>query len=513
MVASNDIFRLTTAQQFRSGFRLNNTPVDASKGVTIKFDFYAYGGTNGGDGISFFFVDGSASPAGSGGSGGSLGYAQLNVPDNPTTQNPGLQGGYLGIGFDVFGNFSNPIEGRVGGPGGTPNSVSVRGSQSTSYKYLTGTPTLPFRLDNPTPGATQTNSKRTAQITLNQNGLLTVGIDRNGNGEVEANEEIDLNGAAPGNSFNIISAGNPTLPETFKFGFAASTGNATNIHEIGNFQAKTLAGEVIAIDFGSGSSNPDVIDGGDDDDDVDGGGGDDTVKGGGGNDTVKGGDDNDSIGGNDGNDSITGDNGNDTLLGGAGNDVLDGGVGDDLVIGNDGNDFLVGGLGNDTLDGGPGRDILVGGTGADIHIFSGPSRQAAFRSSTLRQRDRIIGFNQQEGDRIQLSSETDLDGNGIPEYSRLGPRQVFYAGKFQRGNIKKLAQSAFEDRDARRNGDQALKPFQAAFVQRRNKTFLIVNDNNKRFSLTNDLIVDMSGMQFKAGDLRDGRLAMADYFV
>ena len=41
---------------------------------------------------------------------------------------PGISGGYVGIGDNEYGNFSNPTEGRYLGPGAYPNTVTIRGS-------------------------------------------------------------------------------------------------------------------------------------------------------------------------------------------------------------------------------------------------------------------------------------------------------------------------------------------------------------------------------------------------
>ncbi len=60
--------------------------------------------------------DGQATPI-AGGWGGSLGYAQ-----HTAFGSVGMNGGYTAFGFDTYGNFSNPIEGRVGGPGFRPYS-------------------------------------------------------------------------------------------------------------------------------------------------------------------------------------------------------------------------------------------------------------------------------------------------------------------------------------------------------------------------------------------------------
>ncbi|MBF2079934.1 MAG: hypothetical protein IGR76_15795, partial [Synechococcales cyanobacterium T60_A2020_003] len=98
---ADQLIRLTNAENNASGLVLFTKKVASSKGLKVEFDFYMYGGT-GGDGISFMLLDASKGiPSGPGGLGGSLGYANR-------FEEPGIKGGYLGVGFDTFGNWSNP---------------------------------------------------------------------------------------------------------------------------------------------------------------------------------------------------------------------------------------------------------------------------------------------------------------------------------------------------------------------------------------------------------------------
>ncbi len=203
----NGVLRLTTNETNQSGFVIYNQPVQSGNGLTATFNFYSYGGS-GADGFSFFFIEGTASPTHAGGLGGSLGYAQ-----NTVANQPGLVGGYAGIGFDEFGNFSNPTEGRQGGPGAAPNTVAIRGAGSgfDGYQYLTGT-TLPASQSLAVSSATtRAEAQRTARINLSPANQISVDIDF-GNGFVNVIPPTSL-AALPGQ---------PAFPSTFKFGFSGA---------------------------------------------------------------------------------------------------------------------------------------------------------------------------------------------------------------------------------------------------------------------------------------------------
>ncbi len=218
--------RLTSAGGNQASFVIYNRPINDSNGLSITFNIHAYGG-NGADGISFFLIDGNASPTQAGAFGGSLGYSS-----NGTT--PGLIGGYLGIGFDEFGNFSNSQYG-AGGPGARPDSIAVHGSQANNYNYLAGTGTLVPGIDNTS--GTRLSSQKAVQIDLTPAGLLSVKIDLNNDGDfADANEA-----PAALQNYNVV-ASNGALPSTFKFGFSASTGGSTNVHEITGLNVDTFGG-------------------------------------------------------------------------------------------------------------------------------------------------------------------------------------------------------------------------------------------------------------------------------
>ena len=99
--------RLTPAIANRQGGVFGAVSVPTSQGLHVTFNTYQYGGiSTGADGLAFVLaaVDPAnpRSPAIIGQSGGSLGYSAAFNGGSV-----GLSNGYLGIGLDVFGNFSN----------------------------------------------------------------------------------------------------------------------------------------------------------------------------------------------------------------------------------------------------------------------------------------------------------------------------------------------------------------------------------------------------------------------
>ncbi|MBE9095836.1 DUF4347 domain-containing protein, partial [Tychonema sp. LEGE 07203] len=243
--ADSGALRLTSNAQNQAAFVLYDNPISATGGLRVTFDFFAYNRGNvtdplgqllGADGLSFFLIDGTATPTAAGGFGGSLGYAQNN---NLLPASTGIVGGYLGVGLDEFGNFSNNGAGRVGGSAaGLQDSIGIRGSQSTSYAFITNA-AVPIGIDNAlATNRTDPNTKRSVQITLLPPtstiapNRLTVALDLNENGTFDAGETLI--------TILDLSTFNGIVPSTFKFGFAASTGPNTNIHEINNVLVESI---------------------------------------------------------------------------------------------------------------------------------------------------------------------------------------------------------------------------------------------------------------------------------
>ncbi len=156
--------QLTDNGNSESGYVISNNPIVAKDGAHISFTMAQYDAKQsqgrGGDGISFFLVDGSIPNPTAGNNGGALGYQ-------------GLQGAILGIGFDEYGNFSTARYGGAGGPGLRPDNIVVRGAASTSYRYITGAQSpKPLAVDAAT---TRAAAARTVSIDIT-GGQLTVSV-------------------------------------------------------------------------------------------------------------------------------------------------------------------------------------------------------------------------------------------------------------------------------------------------------------------------------------------------
>ncbi|HVU15668.1 MAG TPA: autotransporter-associated beta strand repeat-containing protein [Candidatus Didemnitutus sp.] len=195
--------------------------------IAVSFNYASYNGS-GADGITFFLADASKT-FGVGAYGGSLGYAQKTAAGGGGADINGMNGGYIGVGIDEFGNFSNPSEGRIGGPGSTPNAIAVRGPGSglTGYNYLGGTGNLgansiafPSSTTRPT-GA----NMRSVEIIITATNQMTVYLS-SGGGAYQPLYTIDLSGFA--------------RPDSLIMGFTSGTGGSTDVHEIQNVSLSSV---------------------------------------------------------------------------------------------------------------------------------------------------------------------------------------------------------------------------------------------------------------------------------
>gem|GEM_PF-1009112 len=220
--------QLTDSTNDRTGGLLYNRPVAGNGGLYVAFDQYQYGG-NGADGISFFLVDGTTELTTSGAYGGSLGYAQKTKEHSPRNS-PGVSGAYLGIGLDVYGHFAQDNEGRGTGcqdktDQKVPNAVTLRGGGEGLNGYC-WIKTAKMPEGTSLKADTLDKSKRHVEILLSQvygdnlKPWVSVYVD----GELLIREQMPTD-----------------APQTWKFGFAGSTGSNNDVHLINNLEAWSFA--------------------------------------------------------------------------------------------------------------------------------------------------------------------------------------------------------------------------------------------------------------------------------
>ncbi|MGH3704231.1 MAG: DUF7507 domain-containing protein [Agromyces sp.] len=260
VAAPDGFLRLTDRLNDQAGAALYDVPIPATQGVEITFEQWQYGSDSivPADGIAFFLVDGATSLDAPGAFGGSLGYAQKEPGfevDPPFL--PGVEGGYLGIGLDVLGNYFGDWERRGDGcaqrspsgeafynPAPGENMVTVRGpgDGTEGYCFLTATAdqftttgpwtsTLPGELHGPTPDLTGATPAEASALLEPTRRTVTVQISPAPDPQVTVS--IDFNDGAGMQQVLDFAAPQPT-PATYKFGFSASTGLFTDVHLIRN---------------------------------------------------------------------------------------------------------------------------------------------------------------------------------------------------------------------------------------------------------------------------------------
>ncbi|MFI0368841.1 hypothetical protein ACH35V_13225 [Actinomadura sp. 1N219] len=257
--APRGYLQLTDAHPEVTGAALFDSPIPARGGLEVVFEQWQYGNTtrSPADGISFFLTDGARRLSTPGAFGGSLGYAQKLPGGDPDAQFvPGVDGGYLGIGLDVLGEYFGDGEGRGNGcerrsPAGTsfrlpapgPNIVTARGPGNgvTGYCLLAAT-TTNKRTTGPWPSSLPGRLHGTlrtmpAEITPTRAERLLEPVKRVVRVAVPSGRDpvvtVDID-FRDGNGFKRVlrfPAPEP-MPETFKFGFAASTGPLTDVQLI-----------------------------------------------------------------------------------------------------------------------------------------------------------------------------------------------------------------------------------------------------------------------------------------
>lgn len=207
--------RLTNAADYEEGQALDTSETfDGNVPVTVRFSYESWGGT-GADGITVFLYDSTQNMSGAI-YGGGLGYCHG-------------AGGYLAIGLDEYGNFSNPHDQcgiAGGGPGRTPESLVLRGPLSANNQYVTGVP-VSGGIDDPQ--VSTRPAPKTVIVTLTP--ATPVGYT-----------VTVLLQSATGEPFQTLFSNVAfpyAAPATLSVGFSGGTGGSTNNHEVQGLVAAT----------------------------------------------------------------------------------------------------------------------------------------------------------------------------------------------------------------------------------------------------------------------------------
>jgi hypothetical protein len=253
--------RLTNPESWQGAAVVYDTSFPTNMGLDITFDTYQYGATSetAGDGMSFDLGAAPPTPSTVGPPGGALGYAPLSAAIG--APQPGFPFGYLGIGLDVLGNDTNVAQDGSGcrdpvwaTSGPAPNEVTVRGpgNDFAGYCLLSSSrERVPDPMGGsgiPLQGSSRADAIRAVHVVIDPDtGTYTVGIDPTGGTDYTRVAA----GALPASYYQPASPDQPGsgglvsgIPPRLTFAFAASTGEANDVHEVSNVQATTLYGSV-----------------------------------------------------------------------------------------------------------------------------------------------------------------------------------------------------------------------------------------------------------------------------
>jgi uncharacterized repeat protein (TIGR01451 family) len=248
--------RLTNSSGNELGGVIGGASFPTSNGLDVTFNSYQWGG-GGGDGMSFLLaaVD-PANPAAAttiGPGGGSLGYS-------PAGSIAGLPNAYLGLGLDVFGNFSstgfqgtgctnNP---RIVSP--TAGAVVARGPGKGLVGYCGLTTTYDGTVNSKVTlrAATRAASVVPVQVLINPTGSSFL----SDSGESVAAGTYKVVVKPVGQTSKTLTGSLPTvaaglypssswltsagIPRQLSFGFVGSTGSVTDAHEIDTVKVLTF---------------------------------------------------------------------------------------------------------------------------------------------------------------------------------------------------------------------------------------------------------------------------------
>ena len=236
---------LTDAGLYEASDIIYSSSFPTSDGLDITFDAHMFGGGTGdiqgfADGISFDLATG---PTTIGPAGGALGYASSSASTD------GMPHGYLGVGLDEYGNYSNSVSEGSGCTDPSwetfsPNQVTVRGPGNGTVGYCALSSSLEQEsdpMDSIQLHGDGFSSYVQVEIVIDPtldtySVTLTPVVD----GAVGTSALV-ASGPLPQTYFDPVT-GNPKtgIPPRLTFAVAGSTGAANDFHEIDNFDASTV---------------------------------------------------------------------------------------------------------------------------------------------------------------------------------------------------------------------------------------------------------------------------------
>ncbi|GAA2014282.1 DUF11 domain-containing protein [Nakamurella flavida] len=253
----NGRLRLTAATGNQIGGVFGAASFPTSNGLDVTFTTYQYGG-NAADGMTFVLaaVDPAnpAVPTAIGPGGGSLGYS-------PFGSLAGLSNAYLGIGLDVYGNYSSP---SFSGSGCTPpstisaqvsNAVVVRGPGNASTGYCPLTSTYDGTAASKVALRASTRAASAVPVQVLINPTATTFVSETGQSAAAGTYKVILTPAGA-TTARTLTGTLPSVPSTLypstswlssagvprqlAFGFIGSTGGSNDFHEAANVRVLTF---------------------------------------------------------------------------------------------------------------------------------------------------------------------------------------------------------------------------------------------------------------------------------
>ncbi|MGD0065515.1 MAG: putative Ig domain-containing protein [Streptosporangiaceae bacterium] len=248
--------RLTQNTTSQEGGVFASTSVPTSQGLDVTFNSYQYGETTGADGMAFVLAAvnpaNPVTPAAIGQSGGALAYSA------PSSNSPGLSYGYMGVGLDVYGNFSNRYEGlgctdpaNMDGPMAGEVAIRGPGEASTGYCALNSSAATATSQKLSLSALTRAASVVPVEVVYNPSslsvttasGLVVPGGDYDVHFTPVGGVAKDLVGAlpvVPSGLYPSTWVNASGYPKQLAFGWVASTGSVTDFHEIDDAVVTTL---------------------------------------------------------------------------------------------------------------------------------------------------------------------------------------------------------------------------------------------------------------------------------